>query len=172
MKKTKSTKNMKNNKTAVKASACSMCCPVTGAKVWNLMLSTLGCFAFIFAFGYVVHGNLLMPMYLHTKHLWRSAAEMDDYSLFLIATQVVTAFVVSGLYSKYWGGCGVMRGVRFGLLIGLLMGTMSAAAFAWMPITVELAQAWFIAGIVEGLGLGLICWAAFKSCESTEMCKM
>jgi hypothetical protein len=170
-------KKMKKNakKTVAKkavATECTMCCPVTGAPLWKLLISTLLCFAFIFGFNAVLHGELLMPIYEHTKHLWRTTNDMHNHFHFMLLTQLVTAFVVSGLYAKYCGGCGVMRGLRFGVLIGILFGTMSAASYAWMPISWDLAQAWFFGGFAQGIGLGLICWMSFKSCESKEACSM
>jgi hypothetical protein len=159
----------KNNK---KMASCTMCCPITGAHMWHLLISTVLCFVFLLGFGHLLHGKILMSTYELTKHLWRTEHEMQHYFHFMLLTQFVTAFVVSGLYAKYCGGCGIMRGLRFGLLLGLLMGTMSASAFAWMPISWELAQAWFFGGFAQGIGLGLICWISFRSCNWDESCKM
>ncbi len=168
---------MKKNakKTAAKKvvmAECTMCCPLTGAPLWQLLISTLLCFAFIFGFSFVLHNQLLMSTYANTKHLWRPASDMDSYFTFMLLTQFVTAFVVSGLYSKYCGGCGVMKGLRFGGLVGILFGTMSVSSYAWLPISWDLAQAWFLGGLIQGLGLGMICWMAFKSCDSKGQCSM
>jgi hypothetical protein len=154
------------------ATECTMCCPITGAHVGRLLISTLLCFAFIFGFNSYVHVGLLMPLYEHTKELWRTTNDMHNHFYFMLLTQLITAFVVSGLYAKYWGGCGIARGLRFGGLLGILIGTMSASSYAWMPISLELAQAWFFTGLAQGVFLGLICWISFRSSGSKESCSM
>ncbi len=163
-------KNTKNTKKTKSTSCATMCCPITCAPVKNLLIATVLGFLFIFGYSFVLHGHMLMPLYEQSKHLWRSVAEMENHFVFSTITQIITAFVVAGLYSHYCCGCGVTKGLRFGALIGLLFGTMGAAAYAWMPISWELAQAWFFGGFFEGLGLGVICWISFKSCDA--MCEM
>ncbi len=158
-------KNTKKPSVKKAMTAQCICCPITGAPIWKLLISTVLCFIFILGFSFVLHNQLLMSTYAHTKHLWRPASDMESYFTFMLLTQFVTAFAVSGLYSKYCGGCGVMNGLRFGGLIGILFGTMSVASYAWLPISWDLAQAWFLGGLFQGLGLGLICWMSFKSCE-------
>lgn len=168
--KKKSKKTTNTPSKAAKPMATAMCCPLTGAPLCKLIICTLLCFAFIFGFGFILHGKILAEMYEESKPLWRTVEEMQLHFKFMLLTQFITAFVISALYSKYCGGCGLVRGLRFGLLIGILFGTMSAAAYAWMPITADLARGWFFGGLAEGVGLGMICWLTFKSCESKEGC--
>jgi uncharacterized protein (DUF2062 family) len=137
-------------------------CPITGANIKYLLLSVAAGFAFLFIFEYIVHGIVLMDTYAQTPQLWRPIEQMSQYSGFMMLMQFLTVLLTAVIFSKHYEAKGLAEGLRFGALIGLLMGVMMAASFAWMPISGFLASAWFITGLAEGLGLGVIYALTYK----------
>lgn len=133
-----------------------MYCPLTGAYIPRLLLCAIVGFVFIFAFDFVLHAQILAGTYKQAPQLWRTDADMQTYLGYGMLMQFLTAFLLAAIYSKGHEGKGIGEGLRYGLLIGLLLGICGAAALAYMPIPVELAQAWFAGGLAEGLGLGVI----------------
>ncbi|GEM_PF-2097722 len=70
---------------------------------------------------------------------------------------VVLAFVFTLLYAHY-----KKSGLEFGVLIGLLLGTIAAMTYNYLPISVLLAVLWFIGSFIQGVGVGLILGWTFK----------
>jgi len=131
-------------------------CPVTGVNIKRFALSLLTGFVFVFAFDFIVHGNLLIGMYGDTPQLWRTEAEMGTYFPFMLLAQFMTVFATALIFTRHYEGKGIKEGVRYGVLIGFLMGVLMAASYAWMPIAGMLALSWFFSGQILGLGLGVI----------------
>ena len=48
------------------------------------------------------------------------------------------------------------KSLCFGVILGALLGTLSASAYLWMPISAELAIKWFIAGLAEGIVISAV----------------
>jgi hypothetical protein len=112
--------------------------------------------------GYLIHEVLLGSQYMDPSmsHLWRGPEEMMMGLIFVV--DVIVAFFLSLLYSKGHEGKGISEGVRFGLMMGLIVATpMAYATYATMPITYGLALSWFIYGIIEYIIYGVLLAAVF-----------
>lgn len=131
-------------------------CPITGVNRPRLLLSFAAGFAFIFIFDFIVHSQLLMPLYLETPQLWRTPADMQAHFGWMAMTQAFLAFISAFIFTRNFEGKGIAEGVRFGLMIGLLLGVSMAGSYAWSPISLTLALSWLAAGTAMGLGLGVI----------------
>ncbi|MGB4057497.1 MAG: hypothetical protein WBK77_05390 [Alphaproteobacteria bacterium] len=150
----------------------NMCCPITGAYLPRFLPAVLLGFGFIFLSGFILHGQILMSTYEQTPQLWRTPEEMGQYFPFMLLMQFLTAFFVGVLYIKNHEGKGACEGIRFGIMVGLLMGVLHMCAYAWMPISLNLALAWFADGLIKGLGLGLIFSLIYKpsGCCGNQSC--
>lgn len=139
-------------------------CPITGANVPKLLLSIIAGYAFVFAFDMALHVGLLMDTYLTTPQLWRTEADMEQVrwwgTLMAVLKVVITAFI----FTRNFEGKGLCEGLRFGAMIGALLGVEMAASYAWMPISMDLALAWLAGGFVQGLGLGVIYSFTYRPC--------
>lgn len=137
-------------------------CPITGVNIKRFSLSLICGFVFIFAFDFLVHGNLLMDMYEDTAHLWRGEDEMRTYFPFMLLSQFLLAFITAMIFTRHFEEKGIKEGVRYGVLIGIFMAIMMSSSYAWMPIPGALAIAWGVSGFLLGIGLGVIYALTYK----------
>ncbi len=126
------------------------------------IFAALASFIFIFGFDFLWHGNLLMDAYEQTSSLWRSAEEMQAHFPCMLITQLLTAGLISFLFTRNYEGQGIGEGLRFGLTIGLILGVLQAGSYAYMPITTYIAGMWMLGGILTGLGIGILCSLIYK----------
>lgn len=116
-------------------------------------------FIFIYVYEAIVHGMLLMPIYLETPNLWR--AEMSAYMPFNIAIMVFLTFWITFIFTRFYREGGVRNGLHFGFYLGVLSGVQAAGAYYYLPISGILAAAWFIANLVESVVGGIIIGAIY-----------
>jgi len=112
------------------------------------------------AVGYFVNSYLLMDLYAAHETVFRPQAEMN--LLLGFGAQLLAFFVFAYMYAKgYEGTSGLQEGLRFGVLIGLLiLGFASAWNYAVLRVSDALGMAWMIDGLVEmslyGIIVGLV----------------
>jgi hypothetical protein len=139
-------------------------CPISGVNIPRFLLSVIAGFAFIFAYDFIVHGQLLMPTYLETPQLWRTPEDMQAHFGWMAMTQVLLALITAFIFTRNFEGKGIGEGLRFGGMIGFLLGVSMAGSYAWMPISMNLALSWLASGVVMGLGLGVIYSFTYRPC--------
>jgi hypothetical protein len=151
---------------------CMTHCPVSGVYLRRFIPAALVAFAFVFVFDFLFHGNFLMPVYQETPQLWRTPADMQSYFTFMLGAQFLLAWIVGLIFTRNYEGKGLIEGVRYGAMIGFLLGVCMASSYAWMPISLYLAAMWFTGGFVQGLGLGLIYAAIYRDpcCKKGGTC--
>lgn len=141
-------------------------CPLTGCPVKKVLITTIVTFAVTMAFDWLFHGKLMMADYTATASMWRPEADMKAMTDVCILYHAVLAFGVAGLYcyfSKHTecGGACPGKGIRFGFLLGLILGISQFAGYIWMPIPLAMALKWLggsIAwGVITGYVLSLVC---------------
>lgn len=134
--------------------------------VGKWLLASLPVFIFTFAADFLIHGIWLEPLYKQTAAMWRSEAEMQQYFPLCILFHVMQAVLITALFNKCRGGCEnvciVKNGLCFGVIMGLFLAALHSSAYIYMPIPGEMAVKWFISGIVNGIGSGLILAVIFK----------
>ena len=136
-------------------------------KSW--VISVIAVTVFLCLFSFVVHQKLLAADYAATISLWRSKEEMDALGMywpiyhFLIAIVAVSWFrnvcACRACCTKQamTACCSVKSsGLCFGLKLGLIMGLGMSCSYLYMPIPFELAVKWFFAGLVQGVGIGVL----------------
>ncbi|MDP9195664.1 MAG: hypothetical protein M3O22_02675 [Pseudomonadota bacterium] len=119
----------------------------------------------LFTVGYemLVHGHLLMPLYLEAATLWRPMEEMEKGMLLNLARQLAMALAFVALYARCCAGLPLYRTLKFGFWTGLMLGVSAAGCYVWMPIPGKLALAWLAALLVWGLASALIARLVYRA---------
>jgi hypothetical protein len=129
----------------------------------RFILSVVAVFAFMFAYEFVVHQHLMMPMYNETQQLWRPQESMKELMPVCLGIGLALAAAITWLFTRHYEGSGVQEGVRFGLYVGLIMGLVQASAYMYLPISLNLAIAWLAIYVVEGIGAGVVLSLVYKA---------
>jgi len=111
-------------------------------------------------YGFVVWGQLLPREFGRYPDIFRPAGDMSGFAL-MFAGIFVAMCAAAWIYAKgYEGGIGSVEGLKFGVVIGLLMAAyISSTNYGTMRIGKKMAATyligvfgeWLIAGIVIGL---------------------
>lgn len=139
-----------------------MHCPITGINIPRFLVSVIAGFVFIFGFDFIIHGQVLADLYAETADLWRPPEEMETYFPFMMGSQLLLALITAFIFTRNFEEKGIGEGIRFGLLLGTLLALLSATTYVWMPIPLLLAVYWAAAGLMQGLGLGIIFGLLYK----------
>ena len=132
-------------------------------KRWGL--ATLAGFVVVSATEFVIHHQWLGPFYMAHAEWWRPEAEMKGLMPFMCLAQLSLAALLALVYTKGYeskkGGVG--QGVRFGLLLGLLL-TVPANLLNYViyPYPTSLLMSWVIGGLVEATLAGAAIGAVYR----------
>ena len=115
-------------------------------------------------YGFIVYGNVLSSEFARYPGVYRPMESQGAYMPFLFAGILLAMFVASYIYAKgYEGGNGIQEGMRFGVLIGLLMiGYDGLVNYAILNVGRRLAGSTAIAGLVEWTIAGIVIGAVYK----------
>ena len=108
----------------------------------------------------LVNNVLLADLYARHARVFRPQGEMNV--AFGLTATLIGFFVFAYAYAKgYEGGPGAAEGLRYGVLVGLLLATFSVAwNYVVLPVSGALAAAWIVDVIVEmaiyGTAVGLV----------------
>lgn len=136
-------------------------CPLTGCPIKNILIATVAVFAVTFGFDFLFHGMLLKGDYEATASLWRPKAEMEAMMGVCMFYHAVLAFGVASLYgfatknSPCCGGCS-KTGIKFGLLLGLIVGIGMFSSYIWTPMPLDLAIKWLGGSLAWGVITGYV----------------
>jgi hypothetical protein len=114
------------------------------------------------AVGYFVNDYLLMDLYAAHAALFRPEAEVNV--LLSFGARLLGFFVFAYMYAKgYEGTSGLQEGLRFGVLVGLLiLGFASVWNYAALRVSDALGMAWTIDGLVEASLYGIIVGLVYR----------
>jgi hypothetical protein len=113
-------------------------------------------------YGFVVYGNIIRSEFVRYPAIYRPSDVQTAYLPLMFVGLLFAMFVASYLYAKgYEGGRGLEEGLRFGVLVGLVMvGYVAGVNYAIMNIGRRLAAYYALAGLVEwtvvGMAIGLV----------------
>lgn len=120
----------------------------------KLFLAVAAVFVVHEVLGYVIHAVLMTPYYQETYSLWRMPEEVNMGLVYLVG--LVWSLLFTYIFTKGYEGKGLMEGIRYGLLVGLLISVPGAfGTYAVQPITLALAIGWFIYGTAQAVACGL-----------------
>jgi hypothetical protein len=95
--------------------------------------------------------------------LSRSADDFKSHFLWLVAGQVVFAFMFTMIFASGFAGGGAGAGVRFGIMLAILgIGGHSLIAYATQPFPGNLIVYWSIGALIEMAIVGAIVGAIYK----------
>jgi hypothetical protein len=108
-------------------------------------------------YGFVVYGNIIGSEFEKYPAIYRSSESQTAYLPLMMAGILFTMLVAVYLYAKgYEGGSGMHEGMRFGVLVGLLMvGYVAGVNYAIMNIGKRMAAYYALAGLVEWTVVGI-----------------
>lgn len=113
---------------------------------------------------FVVHTVVLRSLYLEHLSAMRPEAQQNAILPIGFAFALVGFFAFAYAYAKgYEGGSGVQEGLRFGVLIGILICCFRLIwdHMVW-PVSVQLTAAWMVEYIVEFAIYGSVVGAVYK----------
>lgn len=130
----------------------------------RMILSAIAVFIFMSAFQWVYHGILLMGAYEATAEMWRPMSDtFTQYCAVMMASTFFVAFMVTYIFTCNYEGKGMSEGIRYGLLIGLLLAARDMGAYGYMPIDFTLVASWMLGSLLTGLGAGAVLSMTYKA---------
>ena len=129
----------------------------------RFMLAFVATFIFVFLFEGLWHGVLMVPLYEATAEVWRPPAESS--MAFLMLGQLLYSLLIAYIFTRNYRANGIVEGLRFGLLMGLLVASIQVGTYSYLPIPLSIALLWVLAEVLKGLGAGAILAVIYK--EST-----
>lgn len=150
-------------------------CPITGCPVKQVMIGTILAFVTILAGEWAYHSLYMMPLYQETAALWRNPEEMQHYTQFNFISVALRALAFAGLFcwaGKSCGGiCCPVKGIKFGLLAGLLVGAYAFGSYAWLPLpSIDIPLRWLAGDVVIGMATGLVLALGSRCCKKGSHC--
>jgi hypothetical protein len=117
-----------------------------------------------FAMGFLVHSVLLNDVYMQHVSIMRPESEAMAILPVAVGVSLIGFFAFAYAYAKgYEGGSGLQEGLRFGVLVGIMLCSF-AAIWQYMvwPASSSLLIAWLIDFIVEFAIYGMIVGMIYK----------
>ncbi len=113
--------------------------------------------------GFLVHGVMLADTYKALAALWRPEAEMQSMMWIMFVNSAVFLFLFCYIFTRGYENKGLMEGVRYGALMGLFVSVMAAFDnYVIYPVPLNLAQTWFVSGVVIYVILGALLGLIYK----------
>ncbi len=129
--------------------------------VKRFLLAALAVFVTFQVTDYIVHMLILSETYASIPEVWRP--DMMDKMYIMYITGAVLAILFTYIFAKGYQGKGIMEGVRYGLVIGLLMTIVgSFNQYAVYPLPYELVLQWFLYGLVQFIIAGIVVSLIYK----------
>ncbi|MGB2566791.1 MAG: hypothetical protein ACPIB1_10150, partial [Porticoccaceae bacterium] len=112
------------------------------------LLATVAVFVLWSVIDFIVHGVLLHSAYQETMHLWRPEDQM--HALLMSAVTLFFSLTLMFTYAHYVVPKSLATGLGFGAVLGIGVGTLTGlGSFAYMPIPLYLAAAWYLVNFVK-----------------------
>jgi len=129
----------------------------------RLVVAALAATVMDAAYGFVVWGQLLSREFGRYPNIFRPAGDTSGFALMFLGIFAGMCFA-AWIYAKgYEGGIGSVEGLKFGVVIGLLMAAyLSAANYGTMRIGKRLALTYLIGGFGEWLVAGIVIGLVYK----------
>ena len=113
--------------------------------------------------GFLINGVLLAPSYAAQAAVWRPEAEMNSLMWIFFLTSFVAIFLFCYIFTKNYENKGLMEGLRYGGLMGLLITVpMAFDAHAVYPLPITLSIKWFVTGMAYWIALGALVSLIYK----------
>jgi hypothetical protein len=129
----------------------------------RLIIGIVTVFVAVWVTSFLIHGVWLQSRYAATMSLWRPEADMQKHILWLFLGQFIFAVAFVMLWARGFAGNAHARcGVLYGLFMGLFSQANTFITFAVQPLPRDIAVKWVVAGLVQGVLLGLLVFFIYK----------
>jgi len=120
-------------------------------------------------YGFCVYGMLLKSEFARYPDIYRPDNMQGAYMPYLFGGILIAMFAAAYIYAKgYEGGSGISEGIRFGVLMGILVvGYVCLVNYAVMNVGRHLAGAMALAGLVEWIIAGAVIGLVYKPAGKT-----
>ena len=128
----------------------------------RVALAAVASWVLYLGIGFLVHAVLLKDTYLQYVSVMRPEAQANAILPIAFGCALVGFFAFAYAYAKgYEGGSGVQEGLRFGVLVGIMLCAFGSVwDYMMWPVSAGLLAAWLIDFVVEfaiyGMVVGLI----------------
>ncbi len=128
----------------------------------RVALAAVASWVLYLGIGFLVHGVLLKDTYAEYVGVMRPEAQANAILPMAFGVALVGFFAFAYAYAKgYEGSSGVQEGLRFGVLVGIMLCAFGSVwDYMMWPIRASLLAAWLIDFVVEfaiyGMVVGLI----------------
>ncbi len=110
---------------------------------------------------FLIHAVLLGPVYMALENLWRP--NMEKLMWIMNVGKLLFSFLFVYIFIKGYENKGILEGIRFGIIMGLLMhGLGSTAQYVVYPVPGSLALKWFIFGMIQYIIFGIAVSLIYK----------
>jgi len=121
----------------------------------RFVLASIAVFVVFEILDWIIHSKILSRTYMNLQHLWRP--DMMDKMWIMYITAFIFSFLFVYIFTKGYEGKGVAEGIRYGLIIGLLMLVVGMFnQYAVYPIPLNLTIQWFIYGLIQFIIVGIV----------------
>ena len=109
----------------------------------------------------LIHSLLLGKTYETLSHVWRP--DISSKMWVMVLTSFCFAFLFTFIFIRGYKGTGFMEGLRFGIMIGLLMnGIAVLQQYVIYPVPFYLAVIWFWCGMLQYSLYGVLAALIYK----------
>jgi len=134
----------------------------------RFIASVIALFITFMALDSLIHNIILMDSYASLKNLWRP--EMASLMWMMPLITFILSILVTLLFIRGYQDRGIMEGVRFGILTGLLTTGIGAFSQYWMyPVPLSLAVKWCVFGLLEFIIAGIVLSLIYRNPEEVDI---
>ncbi|HEU0011146.1 MAG TPA: hypothetical protein VFT34_15115 [Verrucomicrobiae bacterium] len=129
----------------------------------RLILAIVVMFIAVFAMNLLIHGVWLQSAYKETMSLWRAESEMNARFGWMLLGQFLFASTFAVIWAAGFAERQCLRcAVCYGILMALFNQAETLINYVVMPLPPSLAVKWFVAGIAQGLVMGVLVYYLYK----------
>jgi hypothetical protein len=129
--------------------------------VKRFLLAALAVLVLNFVLDFILHGLILGGTYKSMPNLWRP--DMMSIMWIFYIGYIVFALIFTYIFYKGYEKKGIIEGVRYGLLMGILInGVGSYGQYVMYPLPLSLATEWFVLGTIEFIIYGIAVSLIYK----------
>jgi hypothetical protein len=117
----------------------------------------------VFLTNFLIHGVWLQSTYKETMSLWRTESEMNARFGWMLLGQCLFASTFAAIWAAGFAERQCLRcAVCYGLLMALFSQAGTLISYVVTPLPPSLAVKWFVAGVAQGLVMGVLVYFLYK----------
>jgi len=129
--------------------------------VKKYILAVLAVFVVFELLDFIIHSVILADAYESLQGVWRQ--NMMNYMWVMYVTALIWSVFFVYIFTKGYQNRGWLEGLRYGLLIGLLMLVMGMFnQWGVYPLPIGLVVQWFVFGLIQFMICGVVVALVYK----------